>query len=115
VAISVGIPAWYKGRPGTPAGTDAADAEDAGRRVRPPCSPAILARLDPREVYERPPAADAVLLCWEQPGLPCHRRDVAAWFEERLGAVVPEWQARTPSAENTGLFPGIPLGRARRR
>jgi len=50
---------------------------------------AILARLDPRKVYEDL-GQEAVLLCWEQPGEFCHRRLVAAWLEEALGVTVPE-------------------------
>jgi len=28
-----------------------------------------------------------VLLCWEKPGQPCHRRALALWLEERAGVV----------------------------
>jgi hypothetical protein len=31
-----------------------------------------------------------VLLCWEKPGEPCHRRIFSKWFEEETGIVVPE-------------------------
>jgi len=33
---------------------------------------------------------DAILLCWENSGVFCHRRLVAEWFEEELGVSVPE-------------------------
>ena len=61
----------------------------------------ILAKLDPREtwdtLHEMAAGAEPVLLCWEKPAevnsgkVFCHRRQVAAWFEERLGVVVPEF------------------------
>ena len=50
---------------------------------------AILAGLDPQELYESL-GAEAVLLCWESPKVFCHRRRVAEWFEENLGVAVPE-------------------------
>lgn len=31
-----------------------------------------------------------VLLCFEPRGEPCHRRDFAEWFEEKVGIVIPE-------------------------
>ena len=51
---------------------------------------AILAKLDPEEVY-RELGENAVLLCWEKPGDWCHRRRVAEWFEEALGVEIPEY------------------------
>lgn len=33
---------------------------------------------------------NTVLLCYEKPGAFCHRRIVAAWFEEQLGIKVEE-------------------------
>ena len=59
---------------------------------------AILDRLDPREQWEllhaKAGGAEPVLLCWERPPLDdrnfCHRRLVAAWFEQHLGVEVPE-------------------------
>ena len=42
-----------------------------------------------------PGEAEPTLLCYESSKTldtnPCHRRLVAAWFEETLGKVVPEW------------------------
>lgn len=49
-----------------------------------------LARLDPREIFER--LGDAsVLVCYEGPGYWCHRRLVAEWFESALGVVICEF------------------------
>ena len=88
VAISVGIPAWYKGRreerlaPTRP-------MLKMSRREYDPQFRAILERLDPRELYESL-GANAVLLCWEKPNLWCHRRLVAEWLEQALSIEVPE-------------------------
>ncbi len=55
---------------------------------------AQLARLDPQETWAALHAlaggAEPLPLCWERPGQFCHRRLVARWFEESLGAAVPE-------------------------
>src|SRR5262249_6789885 len=52
-----------------------------------------LAALDPQTI-----AGDltqnAVLLCFEPPGAPCHRRIVAEWLEGALGVPVPELMVR---------------------
>jgi Protein of unknown function, DUF488 len=36
------------------------------------------------------PGQPVVLLCWEKPGEPCHRRVFADWWRERTREVVPE-------------------------
>lgn len=88
VAISVGVPSWFKGpREVRLAPTWAMlkmGAEDYQRHFE-----AILAKLDPAEVAASLPDG-AVLLCWEAPGVRCHRRRVAEWIEEALGIKVPE-------------------------
>jgi hypothetical protein len=55
-----------------------------------------LAVLGPRTVAEelRP---DAILLCWEPLGKPCHRHDVARWLEAAaLGIEIPEFVPPAP-------------------
>jgi len=49
----------------------------------------ILGRLDPFQVYTDL-GEDAILLCWEKPGLFCHRRIVAEWFSKHLDIKVNE-------------------------
>jgi hypothetical protein len=54
----------------------------------------ILLRLDPKQVYNelvKLGGEDAILLCWEKPNAPCHRRRVAEWLEENLGIVITEY------------------------
>lgn len=48
----------------------------------------VLARLDPRKVYEV--LEDKILVCWEAPGEFCHRRLVAEWLEEAVGVEIAE-------------------------
>lgn len=54
----------------------------------------VLSKLDPVKTYENICnrfGENLVLLCFEKPGEFCHRRLVAAWFEENLKIEVPEW------------------------
>lgn len=51
---------------------------------------AILAKLDPQEIYNSLPD-ECALLCFEKPNECCHRRWVAEWLEEGLGIEVCEW------------------------
>lgn len=43
----------------------------------------ILNRLDPSKVC-KDLRDDAILLCWEKPGIFCHRRIVAKWLQDTL-------------------------------
>lgn len=63
---------------------------------------AILEKLDPWEMYNAL-GPNTVLLCWEPPGVRCHRRLVAEWFERNLGITVTELgfpRSAIPSYEN---------------
>ncbi|MCP5450956.1 MAG: hypothetical protein H6972_10525 [Gammaproteobacteria bacterium] len=63
-----------------------------------PLYQAILAVLDPRQVWDSlhrlAGDAEPVLLCWERPPFTvtnwCHRRMAADWFEQALDVEVPE-------------------------
>lgn len=48
----------------------------------------VLDKLDPARVYAD--LSDSILMCWERPGEPCHRRLVAEWIEEKIGVKVSE-------------------------
>jgi hypothetical protein len=50
----------------------------------------ILARLDPAKVAAH--LDGSILLCFEQPGLRCHRIYVANYLHDKLGIIVPEWE-----------------------
>lgn len=66
---------------------------------------AILARLDPRKVFEAI-GDTSILLCWESPGVFCHRRAVAQWLEQSLGIVIPELGFERSSLPT---YPSMPL------
>jgi len=51
----------------------------------------VLDRLDPRLIYDS--LEESILLCWEPPGVFCHRRIVAEWLEQHLAIKVPELPA----------------------
>jgi hypothetical protein len=51
----------------------------------------VLDKLDPKRVFDDL-GETAILLCWEAPGIFCHRRLVAEWFEKTLGVNVPEFR-----------------------
>src|SRR5262249_50502135 len=52
-----------------------------------------LAALDPQAIADDL-GSNAVLLCFEPPGAPCHRRIVAEWLEESLDVPIPELMVR---------------------
>ena len=89
VAISRGVPRWYKGRRYMPLAPprsllNAKDPELFDREYRKQ-----LGALDANQVAADL-GRDAVLLCWESFNVRCHRRLVAEWLEQKLGIVVPE-------------------------
>lgn len=49
----------------------------------------ILNKLNPKIVYNEL-GENAILLCWEKPGIFCHRRIVADWFKRNLNVDVLE-------------------------
>ncbi len=87
VAISVGVPPWFRGRHYPALAPDRAWLKLSPEEYTP-LYQARLAALDAHQV-----AADlegCVLLCWEKPGEFCHRRLVAEWIERETGIVVEE-------------------------
>ncbi|MFZ4440750.1 MAG: DUF488 family protein, partial [Syntrophales bacterium] len=49
----------------------------------------ILDKIDAERAFNDL-GEDAVLLCWEKPGTPCHRRLIAEWFYDCLQIKVNE-------------------------
>lgn len=88
VSIALYAPKWYRGRsyPALAPDRDMLKMDESEYR---PEYAAILARLDPYKVAEDL-GPDAILLCWEDPRLFCHRRLVAEWLEDHLGIKVHE-------------------------
>ena len=104
VGISRGVPRWFNGQ---------ADQRLAPTRAMLSMSQAeynrlfaeILAKLDPVEVYQGLPE-NAVLLCWEAPGVSCHRRWVAEWLEQANGVVIPEFGFERAECKPYRAMPG---------
>lgn len=74
---------------------------------------ARLEALDPRQVYSDLVALagpDALLLCHEKPGVPCHRLIVSSWLEATLGIRVPELDAPVTTAARIPRKPAPPIG-----
>jgi hypothetical protein len=88
VAISAGVPRWFRGRRYPQLAPTRAMLKMT-KVEYDRLFDAILARLDPKQVAQDL-GEGAVLLCWEKPGQRCHRRRVAEWLEEALGIEVPE-------------------------
>ena len=88
VAICRSIPKWYTGRVYQKLAPTFAELQ-LGPEEFDTAYAARLAELDPREVWEQL-GPDAVLICFEKPGEPCHRCAVAKWLEAALGVSVPE-------------------------
>lgn len=89
VAISRGVPKWYKGRRYLKLAPSWELIKIEDPQFTKLYYRYILDRLDPKKVYKEL-GQDAILLCWEKPGEFCHRRVVARWLEEKLGIEVPE-------------------------
>lgn len=94
IAISVGVPGWYKGkRFNALAPTwEMVKGYNEGKLTERQYTNRynkILAGLDPKFVLKSLPSG-SILLCWENPGEFCHRRLAAKWIEKETGIVVPE-------------------------
>ena len=103
VAISRGIPKWYKGKIYLPLAPSWALIQlDSERDYIQGYYRTVLAKLDPVQVY-RELGENAILLCYEKPPGFCHRRLAAKWLEDTLGIIVPEMKPEEPP-EQIGLF-----------
>ena len=94
VAISRGIPPWYTGArlielAPSRVLMQVKDDTEYNRRYKAE----VLAGLDPQDIIEAL-EPESILLCWENPGEPCHRRLVAEWLEKELGIEVPEFEPK---------------------
>jgi len=89
VAISRGIPKWYTGARYMPLAPSWALLNEKREDVFREQYLRQLAHLDPHTVLNDL-GPDAILLCWERPGVFCHRRVGAEWLESETGIPVPE-------------------------
>ena len=89
VSIARGQPRWM-----TPVSSDLRLAPTPAmmKMEREDYIPAMLARLNRLDAHRIARELDGkILLCWEPPGVFCHRRMVAEWLEAETGLVIPEW------------------------
>jgi hypothetical protein len=54
----------------------------------------ILDKLDPHKIIKDLGGDNFILLCWEDPGVFCHRRVVAAWMQKEAGVIVEEFNPK---------------------
>jgi len=105
VAVTVGLPGWFEPvyevwRTVAPFGLLDLESEAEFRRAYRArlhrLTPKVLAELaDLMAAYEPAPL---IWLCFEAPGVFCHRRLLAEWVEQRTGLLVPEWEEGLPLA-----------------
>lgn len=89
VAIAIGVPGYFKG---------ARELRLAPTREMLQLSheayveafDLLLSKLDPKEIVTSL-GDNVAMLCWESPGVFCHRRRVAEWLESALAIEVPEF------------------------
>jgi hypothetical protein len=97
VAVSIGIPGWYKKERElrlAPTRKMLAMSQAGDQDYYDVRYIKILESLDPEEIFESLTLAgtrQVAMLCWCARGETCHRRYVAEWLESYLGIVVPEY------------------------
>src|SRR5450755_804039 len=94
IAISLGVPASYRGLRYAPLHPTRAMLKIKNHEeYRAAYQVGILDRLDPQQVWNdlhALAAGEPVILCWENANVFCHRRLVAEWLEAGLDVVIPE-------------------------
>ena len=88
VAISQGVPKWFKGRVYKKLAPSWKMIKLPDKQYREEYAN-LLSKLNAEEVYNEL-GSNAILLCYEKPGEFCHRRLVADWIQNELGIYVPE-------------------------
>lgn len=89
VAISQGIPKFFKGKRYMALAPPWSLVKEKNEAVFRNAYLKQLAALDPQEVLAAL-GDHAILLCWEKPGVFCHRQVVAEWLRE-AGITVKEY------------------------
>jgi hypothetical protein len=54
----------------------------------------VLDKLDPHKIIRDLGGDNFIMLCWEDPGVFCHRRVVAAWMEKATGIKIEEFNPK---------------------
>jgi uncharacterized protein (DUF488 family) len=90
VAISRGVPKWYKGRRYMKLAPSWNLIKEPNAKVYTRrYYEEVLDKLDPRVVVEEI-GENAILLCWEWDQEFCHRHIVADWLRDKLGIIIDE-------------------------
>jgi hypothetical protein len=100
VAISRGVPVWFKGKKYPALAPEAwmikKDCPLSEVEWTAEYHKRILSKLNAKKVL-KDLGSGSVLLCWEKPGEFCHRRIVAAWLEKETGIECPELFKEKPA------------------
>ncbi len=57
----------------------------------------VLDKLDPHKIIRDLGGDNFIMLCWEGPGVFCHRRVVALWLEKATGIKIAEFNPKLRS------------------
>jgi len=100
IGISLTVPDWYEGvwlkslAPGTDmVGKIKKGSENYNQRkyTREYLDLLKARNIDPQNLIDSMPDG-TLLLCYESPGVFCHRRVLADWVERHTGFVIEEWK-----------------------
>ena len=91
VAISLGVPRGWRGARCTVLAPPRPLIKimDPGTFM-PLYKAQVLNKLDPHKIIKDLGGDNFIMCCWEDPGVFCHRRVVAAWLRKHTGVLVEE-------------------------
>ena len=91
VAISLGVPRGWRGERCTVLAPPRPLIKimDPGTFI-PLYKAQVLDKLDPHQIIKDLGGDNFIMCCWEDPGVFCHRRVVAAWMRKHTGVLVEE-------------------------
>ena len=99
VAISRGIPRWYKGKRYLPLAPTWAMVKVKDPTLFTREYESVLKALDPSAVLQDL-GPNPILLCWEKAGEFCHRIVVGDWLRAELGVEVSEFEPEQATAQS---------------
>ena len=95
VAISLGVPRGWRGARCTVLAPPRPLIKIMDPETFMPLYKAqVLDKLDPHKIIKDLGGDNFILLCWEDPGVFCHRRVVAAWMRKETGVLVEEFNPK---------------------
>ena len=91
VAISLGVPRGWRGARCTVLAPPRPLIKIMDPETFMPLYKAqVLDKLDPHKIIKDLGGDNFIMCCWEDPGVFCHRRVVAAWMQKHTGVLVEE-------------------------